>query len=442
LVSQWVVGKWLVLQLTLRDRLGNPRESGGNCIVLRLVRLAESADARREGSALGLTDAAGQHPEERTDAERVLAAAAMAGREASERREAQAEAAARAMASEGIADGSLGGEGGCEGGCEKGRPLDTRTELEAGWGGTAEFLASKVVAIDHDNGKVQLRAVVYRAGLYAVRVVVDGAPVQLSIGSIAFLPARANPKRCELGGEAATGQIPTNKYAPLLVTLRDHFGNLADRASWEGAPPRLEMSVLQGSAQLLPLQPVASDCVSKPEGHFEARVKPLVPGLLVLGVYVDGEPVGGKPLRILAQAGPTVARQCFCSGSGWAKVVPAGTKLAFTVHACDAAGHAQTKGSDSFAVVLSPRAHGHHFRGKLKQLSGRRVDASQALFEMGPLPRGPYVLSVCLRGIHVRGSPLHFEVEDQSSGRPLHKLRIARSSMYEDFAGSRDKGIE
>lgn len=439
LVNEWVVGKWLVLQLTLRDRLGNPRESGGNRIVLRLVRLAESAQTWREGSALVVTDAAGQAPDGRPDAERVSAAAAMGGRDASEGREALAEAAARAI-TEDTADGSLGGEGGCEGGCERGRPLHTRTELEAGWGSPAEFTASEVVAIDHGNGKVELRALVYRAGLYAVRVAVDGAPVPLSHGRVAFLPEQADSRRCELGGEAATGQVPTNRYAPLLVTLRDCFGNLAYRASWEGASPRLEMSLLQGSAQLLPLRPVASDCVPRQKGHFQARVKPLIPGPLVLGVYVDGEAVGGEPLRILAHTGPTVARQCFCSGSGWAKVVPAGTKLAFIVHACDAAGHAQTTGTDSFAVVLAPRAHGQHFRGKPKQLTGRRLDASQALFEMGPLPRGPYVISVCMRGKHVRGSPLHFEVEDRSNGRPSQKPWMARSSMNRNLALLKGQG--
>jgi hypothetical protein len=429
LVSEWVVGKPLVLQLTLRDRLGNPRESGGNRIVLRLVRLAASAQAWRKGSAVVVTDVPGQAPDGRTDAERVSAAAAMSGQEASPSREALTEATARAVtsAAEDTSDGSLGVEGGCEGGSERGRPLVTRTEREARWGGIAEFPASEVVATDHGNGKVELLALVCRAGLYGVRVLVDGDPVPLSHGRVSFLPAKADPRRCQLGGEAATGQVPTNRYAPLIVTLRDCFGNLAYHASGEEAPPRLELSLLQGSAQLLLLQPVAHDCVPKPEGHFEARVKPLVPGPLVLGVCVDGEWIGGEPLSILAHAGPTVARQCFCSGSGWAKVVPAGTKLAFAVHARDIAGHAQTKGTDSFAVLLSPRAYGQHFRGMPKHVNGKRLDASSTLFEMGPLTRGPYILSVCMRGIHVSGSPLHLEAEDRSNGRPMQKPQVARS---------------
>lgn len=441
LVSEWVVGEWLVLKLSLRDRLGNPRETGSNKVVLRLVRLAESGQAWREGSVLVVTNAAGQEPDARNDDERASAAAGMHSDDSSRQCKTLADYAAHAasLAVEDAVDGSLGGEGGCEGGCEGGQPLQTRTELNTGCVGSPHFQLSEVLAVDRNDGTVELRALVHRAGLYAVRIFVDGMPVPLPHSRIDFLPAPVDARRCELGGDVGSGEIVTNRFAPLFVTLRDRFGNSAYQSSWGDAPPRIHLTLNLGAAHFLAPQLVARNRVPLPEAHFEARVKALVPGPLEIGVHVDGCLVRGKPLMVFAHAGTTVGRQCFCSGSGWAKLVPAGAKLAFTVHSCDGAGHAQTRGADTFVVELAPRAHGHHFRGKPRQLKGRRVNTSQTVFEMGSLSRGPYVLTVRMRGTHVRGSPLHFEAEEPNTGKPP-KPRIARSSLNRNAVIPRGQG--
>ena len=152
------------------------------------------------------------------------------------------------------------------------------------------------------------------------------------------------------------------------------------------------------------------------KGVYEGAVVAPVSCLLRVAVTVRGEHVAGSPFELMVHAGRTAPLQTYAAGDGWQRRVPLGVgPVSFVIHAHDAQGNPQSRPVDSFLVTLTPRARGNHAQQlRTSYIGGGETECKYELSQAGS-----YVLSVTLRGLHIKDSPFNIVAGEGFPSSPL-----------------------
>ena len=428
LVQSVRAGEPLRFSLQARDRFGNVRWGGGDLVRLMLLRdstpggslggAAPTKAAQRWG---GIVRAGLWTPATSMPAGSEVAAGAEGSVDSRDTADASAAAAAAAEAAEaswgtayditamGAADDvehAAGASGASPGRRSTGAQAaaaelaaaDNSLELLQMRGGSS----AGCDVIDHADGRYALTVLATLSGKYTVHTFINDRPAMAPWPYI-IRPGPPDAATSELSVGATKGTI--GRWVPLHVLARDVYGNVADPASL-GAPAGvgeglstdggIEIHVVGGEGRAMPIQPLG-------EGKFESSVVAPVACLLRVAVTIGGVHLHGSPFELQVNAGRSAAAQSYAEGSGWQRRVVVGDKVSFTIHAYDQQGNPQNRPTDTFMCTLTPRARGNH----ATQLRTAYLGGGNTLVEYTVDQPGSYVLSVTLKGYHVRESPFN-----------------------------------
>ena len=275
---------------------------------------------------------------------------------------------------------------------------------------------------DHADGLYTLTALATTAGKYTVHAFVNERPA-MAPWPFVVRPSMPDASTSELCVGATRGLI--GRWVPLMILTRDVYGNITDSASL--LPVRsdnpeaeaaggtasaeamgggggdgvrrdggIEIHVVGGEGRAMPVEALG-------EGRYESAVVSPVAGLLRVAVTIAGLHLRGSPFELQVNAGKSAASQSYAEGTGWQHRVLVGEDLNFTIHAHDAQGNPQNRPIDHFVVTLTPRARGNN----AQQLRPAYLGGGCTLVEYNISAPGSYVLSVTLKGFHIRESPLN-----------------------------------
>ena len=167
---------------------------------------------------------------------------------------------------------------------------------------------------------------------------------------------------------------------------------------------------------------------SRGHGRYQSAVSAVTSCRLQVAVTIGAMPLRGSPFEIdinagalvhtclhghdpsnadvmhwSASTGATSASASFAEGTGWQRRILVGDEVEFRIHAYDAQGNPQNRNFDQFRVALTPRARGY----KLVELFPHSVNSGLYSCRY-QIPRpGSYVLSVTLKGYHIKESPFN-----------------------------------
>lgn len=290
--------------------------------------------------------------------------------------------------------------------------------FDAGEGEAAELRGSAAALRD---GSYALTLVVEQAAVWAVRVTIDGQPVDgAAPARVHVRPAAASARTSRLREadylEGAT--LRCGEWAACVLLPADRFGNAltaggeAVAASCSACEEPVLMRELEGG------------------GGYELAFRPARLGVHTLRVALPhgGGDVLGSPFRLHVVAGAADARHSSASGAALDGGALRDGSGAFTITGRDAHGHPCEAGGDPFAVTIVPRSHSHY--GHVHTFADRADGSYDVAFTTAV--SGRYHVAVTLRGQHIAGSP--FPV--RSSAAPPAHLRATHSPRATHRAGS------
>jgi len=406
--------------LRLHDRFGNARWSGGDVVRMLLLRTsAVDADTalrtaiHRSSAPLAPSPplrppvqqqwAEQQHNDTaQTNPHRVTADLAHAGPPWTPTAAAEEEASGRNKGGRGAKAVAVGWEEG-----RKGHTALSAAELAAA-DYSSELLALRGASsegcevVDHADGTFTLTATILPIGRYSLHVFVNERPA-MQPWQLAVRPGAPDAAHSELKVGATRGT--TGRWVSLYVTTRDVYGNLcstddAPAASGEevgtGRDGNIEVQVVGGEGRAMEVSSVGV-------GLYESAVVAPVACLLRVAVTIAARHLPGSPFELQVDAGRTASSQTYAEGPGWQRRILVGDILSFTIHAYDQQGNPQNRPGDPFLVTLTPRARGNH----AVQLRPSYQGGGLTIVRYEVTKPGSYVLSVTLRGYHIRESPFN-----------------------------------
>ena len=146
------------------------------------------------------------------------------------------------------------------------------------------------------------------AGIYAVRIQLDGASVGGTPFNCNVLPTAISPEQCDVQANS-TSLVRAGERAEFRIIARDAFGNVRSQGGDEFA---VMVRMVEGPGKT----EVQANVTEESKGFYKAAFVVKHTGIYQVLVTADGQPIKGVPFKVTVNSGKPDFTKCKLGGPG------------------------------------------------------------------------------------------------------------------------------